>query len=95
MPPALGLWDSLESPCGTASSDGSRTSRTSEGLGSLRGSTTWSLQDGTAGQGVGCYPTTESPPPLLHLTISPLPSYPPFLLKHSLGCPDPHPEPAV
>lgn len=69
MSPALGVWDSLERPCGT---DGSRTSRRSEGLGSLRGSTTWSLQDGTAGEQGWCYPTPESPQPLLHPTSSPI-----------------------
>lgn len=96
MPPALQAWDSLESPCGTASSDGSRTSRRSEGLGSLKGSTTWSLQDGTAGQEGGCYPTPESSQPLLQPTTSPLPSCPSFPLEHTAwDAPNPHPEPAV
>lgn len=81
MPPALGVWHSLESTCGTASSDGSRTSRMSEGLGSLRGSTTWSLQDGTEGQ-EGCYST--APAPSHHL---PTPFQPVLPLGARLGMP--------
>lgn len=92
----LERWNSREGACGHAGSgsshgtrrEGVRTSRMSEGLGSLRGSTTWSLQDGTAGGEARLSPRAPAPSP-------PPPRPPPArpsLGERSSASPNPRPE---